>query len=480
MLGVLGVLVIALVAVDFLASTVAERTYVGTLKRELFEKGRMIAAVPPQTLFQEFSRIAAASGARVTLITQDGTVLCDSEADAKHMENHRNRPELIAALDGREGSSVRPSPTIGVEFLYVAVPVRSGALRLAVPLSTITQQVNAIRRQVLASTALAFVPSIVLALLFARYISARMARIIRYAGQLAEGRFEARLDKPGRDELGLLSMKLNETGENLQRMVRQVEQEHAELEKLDQVRKDFVINVSHELRTPLASIHGYAETLLDGAIYDPEHNVQFLRIIRQNAERLTRLTADLLTLSRVELRTKRFQFASYYVNALLLDHVDTMRPIAARKAITLTLTPAPAATEVFCDSEAMHQILTNLLDNAIKYTPEGGRVTVSANTIESDLVEISVEDTGIGIPAQELPRLFERFYRVDKARSRELGGTGLGLAIVKHLVRAQGGEVRVESEPNRGSRFSFTVPVHDIGQPEFAPFEEVVSPTTRS
>ena len=473
MSGVLGVLIIALVAVDFLTSTVAERTYIGTLKRELFEKGRMIASLPPEVLLESFPRLASGSGARLTVIERDGTVVRDSEADAAHMENHRNRPELIEALAGREGSSVRPSPTMGIEFLYVAVPLRSGALRLAVPLSLITQQVNAIRRQVLASTALAFLPSVVVALLFARYISARLARIIRYAGQLAEGRFGARLVRPGRDELGLLSMKLNDTGEKLERMVRQLEQEHAELEKLEQVRKDFVINVSHELRTPLASIQGYAETLLDGALHDPEHNTQFVRIIRQNAERLTRLTADLLTLSRIELRTKKFQFASYYVNSLLSEHVDTMRPIAARKNIELLLSPAPAGAEMFCDSEAMHQIVTNLLDNAIKYTPDGGRVEVSAFPLDGDRIEISVQDTGIGIPAQELPRLFERFYRVDKARSRELGGTGLGLAIVKHLVRAQGGEVRVESQLNQGSRFSFTVPIHDIGQPETAPFEEI-------
>jgi len=114
----------------------------------------------------------------------------------------------------------------------------------------------------------------------------------------------------------------------------------------------------------------------------------------------------------------------------------------------------------------MHQVLTNMLDNAIKYTPDGGRVTVGANPIGDDMVEIYVQDTGLGIPNEDLPRLFERFYRVDKARSRELGGTGLGLAIVKHLVRSQGGEVRVESEPNVGSRFSFTVPVQDTGQPE--------------
>ena len=426
----------------------------------------MFAAMPQDVVRARFANLAAAAGARMTIVAQDGTVLQDSEARPERMENHRHRPELVAALAGREGSSVRPSPTIGVEFLYVAVPVEGGALRLAVPLSDIKQQVNAIRNQMLASTVIAFLPSVLIALVFARYVSAKLANIIRYAGKLAEGQFAARLESPGGDELGLLSRKLNETGENLQRMFHRLEQEHTELERVERIRKDFVINVSHELRTPLASIQGYAETLLDGAIHDPDNNVRFVRIIRQNAERLTGLTADLLTLSRVELGTKKFQFAAYYVNPLLTDQVDVMRPIAARRKISLEIVPAPPITEVFCDSEAMHQILTNLLDNAIKYTPDGGRVTVGANPIGDDMVEIYVQDTGLGIPKEDLPRLFERFYRVDKARSRELGGTGLGLAIVKHLVRSQGGQVRVDSEPNVGSRFSFTVPVQDTGQPE--------------
>jgi len=370
---------------------------------------------------------------------------------------------LKEALAGRDGSSVRLSPTLKVEFLYVAVPLSDGALRLAVPLSTITEQVNQIRRQVLVSTALAFVPSVLLAALFARRVSARLGRIVGHAERLSDGDFRARLTETGSDELGRLASKLNETGSKLELTFRQLEQEHKELERLERVRKDFVINVSHELRTPLASIQGYAETLLEGAIHDPQVNLKFAQIILQNAQRLGRLTADLLTLSRIELQQKTFQFAPYSINTLLTQHVEALRPLAEQKHIQLSLEPAPAETEVFCDEEAMHQILTNLVDNALKYTPEGGSVRVEARLITGDRVEVSVRDSGIGLPAEELPRLFERFYRVDKARSRELGGTGLGLAIVKHLVRAQGGEVGVESEAGVGSRFYFTVPTQDLG-----------------
>ena len=258
---------------------------------------------------------------------------------------------------------------------------------------------------------------------------------------------------------------MNETGEKLQAMFEQLQHEHSELEKVERVRKDFVINVSHELRTPLASIQGYTETLLDGAIHDSEHNMRFLTIIRQNAERLARLTGDLMTLSRLELKTTKFQFFSYHVDDLVMDCVDSMRPMAEKKNVRLAVAPAGNEVEVFCDSESLHQIMSNLLDNALKYTPEGGLIEVTTRALEGEpeMVEIAVTDSGIGIPAEELHRLFERFYRVDKARSRELGGTGLGLAIVKHLVRAHKGTVRVSSEPGQGSTFAFTLPVHDVG-----------------
>ena len=469
-MAVLLVLAVALTAVDFLASEVAERAYVNTLRRELSDKCRLIASTSHTS--EQLKLASQLAAARVTVVDRDGRVLVDSEVDPAKMENHKNRQEIAAALGGQTGSIIRPSPTMGVPFLYVAVPVDAGALRLAVPLSHIEEQVNAIRKQVLLSTALAFLPSILLAGLFARHVSRRLGSIIQYASRLARGDFHARLEKTGRDELGTLAGQLNETGEKLQHMYEALEREHAELDHLERVRRDFVINVSHELRTPLASIQGYTETLLEGALDDPKNNLRFLQIIRQNAERLGRLTADLLTLSRIELKTQKFQFAHYYINALIGQHADSMRPIAAKKQIDLCIEAAAPETEVFCDAEAMHQIVVNLLDNAIKYTPEGGTVTIGARPSPvGKSVQVYVRDTGIGIPPDDVPRLFERFYRVDKARSRDLGGTGLGLAIVKHLVKAQGGEVTVESTPNQGSTFAFTVPVSDIGLPEEQPVQ---------
>lgn len=470
--AVMGVLTISLVAVDLMASRIAQSTYERTLTRELEEKCRIMALESwkvPDT--SRIRALATAAEGRITIVAKDGRVIGDSENDIATMENHANRPEIQSALDGQTGSIRRRSPTMGIDFLYVAIPIADGAMRLAVPMSEVNIQVDPIRRQMLAATAIAFLPAIVIAAIFARYASTKLGAIIEYAGKLAEGNFGARLKKVGSDELGVLSAKLNDTGEKLEAMFNQLQEEQVQLEKLERIRKDFVINVSHELRTPLASIQGYAETLLDGALDDPANKVRFVSIIRQNAERLARLTGDLLTLSRIELRSTKFQFASYYINVLLQNSIDTLQPVADRKKISLSISEIAPKIEVFCDSEAVHQILSNLIENAIKYTPEGGNVTLSAREIpvrgkEPEMVEISVKDSGIGVPAEDLPRLFERFYRVDKARSREMGGTGLGLAIVKHLTLAQGGQVHVESTVNKGSVFRFTLPVHDLGLQE--------------
>ena len=472
-LGVFGLLLIALVTVDYFTSRVATETYIENLRKQLADKGRMLAlSFPEPERFQpEMSRqMAQAAGGRLTVIRSNGVVVVDSEANPAEMENHRTRPELIDAFQGKVGSSIRQSVTIGVPFLYVAVPIHNGAIRIAVPLSEIDGQVDAARAKILASTALAFVPAIVIAALLARFISRRFGTIMSHAVELARGNFRARLQQTGGSEFGRLAQTLNDTAENLQNTVEQLQREHAELEKVERVRKDFVINVSHELRTPLASIQGYTETLMDGALHDPEYNLRFLGIIRHNAERLARLTEDLLTLSRIEQKHQKFEFDVHRVNDLLRDAVELVRPIAIKNELRLVEQTAPADATVWCDSEAVSQILSNLLDNAIKYTPAGGSIVLGA--LESGrFFELYVRDTGPGIPAEELPRLFERFYRVDKARSRELGGTGLGLAIVKHLVAAHNGTTRVESRVNEGSTFYFTLPVDDatLGQERLDP-----------
>ncbi len=458
----------AVVAVDLLASRVAVNSYVDTLAERLESEAHSLAradAPSGSLLVQErLPRLAESLGARITVIAPDGRVLADSEADPAQMENHRSRPEISSALKGGRGRSVRQSPTVGTSYLYVAVPSAQGALRLAAPLESIEERSQTVRGRFLAAIGLAFLPFVILSAWLARRIAMRMAGVMELGAELARGNFRARLPETGSGELRAFIRHLNQTGEKLQKLVEDLEREHAELERLERVRRDFVVNVSHELRTPVASIQGYAETLLDGALEDPRHNRRFLSVIRQNAERLGRLTEDLLALSQLELKSRRLEFAGYRLVTLLDEAVDTIRPLAARKNIAVERAEVPSDWEVFCDAAAVHQILTNLLDNALKFSPGESTVQVSARLDrDAGLVVVCVRDQGPGIPAADLPRIFERFYRVDKARSRELGGTGLGLAIVKHLVQAHGGKIWVESPPGQGAAFFFTLPLEDPG-----------------
>jgi two-component system phosphate regulon sensor histidine kinase PhoR len=229
-----------------------------------------------------------------------------------------------------------------------------------------------------------------------------------------------------------------------------------ETERIEKTRRDFIANVSHELRTPLTSIQGYAETLLDSGC-EKNHLPEFLEIIRKNAARMSLLTEDLLTLARVESGEQRFDSQPVAPAELLHDALESFRELARAQGVELT-TGDSTAPMVNADREAIHQVLSNLIDNALKYGAKGGRVVVGARS-SGNAVEFYVQDFGPGIPSEHLPRLFERFYRVDKARSRESGGTGLGLAIAKHIVMAHGGSIWAQSELNHGSTFSFTLPV---------------------
>jgi two-component system, OmpR family, phosphate regulon sensor histidine kinase PhoR len=232
-------------------------------------------------------------------------------------------------------------------------------------------------------------------------------------------------------------------------------------ERMEKTRRDFIANVSHELRTPLTSIQGYTETLLDSPLADI-HVREFLEIIRKNSARMARLTEDLLTLARVESGEHRFDVQRVSAEELLQDALESYREVARPCGIDLELENSVPASFVNADREAMHQIFSNLVENALKYAASGKKIILGARAAGSS-VEFYVRDFGPGISSEHVPRLFERFYRVDKARSRESGGTGLGLAIAKHIVIAHGGTIRAESELNHGSTFLFTLPASEPG-----------------
>lgn len=230
------------------------------------------------------------------------------------------------------------------------------------------------------------------------------------------------------------------------------------LRGLERVRRDFVANVSHEIKTPLTAIRGLVETLLDDRAMDAGTRERFLRKLGDQSARLLALVADLLTISRLESKEYAFERNPVDLRGLIGDAVRSVASAAESKRLAVSTDLPEQPLVALCDAGAVRQVLDNLLDNAVKYTPEGGRITVRARADDSEAV-IEVEDTGIGIEPRDQPRIFERFYRVDTARSRELGGTGLGLSIVKHIVLAHDGEVSVESLPGRGSTFRVRLPL---------------------
>jgi two-component system phosphate regulon sensor histidine kinase PhoR len=234
----------------------------------------------------------------------------------------------------------------------------------------------------------------------------------------------------------------------------------SDLRRLERLRQDFVANVSHELKTPLSVIQAAVETLLDGAADDPDHRARFLEQIAGQSTRLHHLILDLLSLARIESGSELFDFTAVAVAAEVEAAFDRLRARAEARQQVLSASGPDASSEpiaVWADVEAVEQILDNLLDNALKYTPEGGRIEVVWRA-DDRAVTIEVRDTGIGIPETDLPRIFERFYRVDKARSRQMGGTGLGLAIVKHLAQAMHGSIRAASTVGVGTTFTITLP----------------------
>jgi two-component system sensor histidine kinase VicK len=234
-------------------------------------------------------------------------------------------------------------------------------------------------------------------------------------------------------------------------------QDVTEQEKLDKMRKEFVANVSHELRTPLTTIKSYTETLLDGAMESKECTVNFLQVINSESDRMTRLVKDLLQLSKLDYDKMEWNMNRLNVLNIIGDCIVKLEISAKQKNQTLSFEAPLELCEINGDKDRIEQVILNIIGNAIKYTPENGCVKVTADKLE-DYIEIRIADTGMGIPQEDIPRLFERFYRVDKARSRAMGGTGLGLSIAKNIVEAHRGSISVESEYGKGTEVIINFP----------------------
>ncbi len=475
----------------------------------------LVTESPDSALDAVADRMGAALDARVTLIAADGRVLGDSEIPAAglaDLANHADRPEVMAAGAMGQGTASRYSETLDVEMLYLAIPYErpgggGGFARVALPLTQIDRAVLGLRAVLAVGGAL----GLALALLGGGVVSHLLSRDVRAAargrdrfGAVIEGMDAAvlavdaqrritlinanatRLLRLGRDVDGGVFDQVVRVPD-LHRMLVQAEQGETAFEeltlpgnpprvatvrvtpqlssggavmvmhditrqqRLETVRRDFVANVSHELRTPVTVIRANAETLLDGAMDDPVRGREFLSAVLRNAERMTQIVSDLLDLTRIESGKLALDIQPLAVRSAATRALDSVTEAAQRRGVDVRI-DVDEGVQVAADAQALDQILVNLLDNAVKYTPGGGHVVVEAEPRETG-VRIAVRDDGPGIDERHRDRIFERFYRVDKGRSREMGGTGLGLAIVKHLVAALGGEIGVEPAAGGGSVF---------------------------
>jgi len=556
------------------AGTTARRTDAQieqTLTAEARLAGELLARAAPASavaeLDAEADRIGDLVGARVTFIAADGAVVGDSSESLEgvaRMENHASRPEVVEARLQGLGKGRRHSDTLGIDMLYVAVPVTHPAIafvRVALPLTDIRQQFRSVLAAIVAALALALAGAAAISWIISTRVGRRVRAIAGVAERYGTGNLSPSGLDYGDDELGTVARALDDSVQVVGRQLAEQARDHARMEAIlagmiegvivvdphgrlqlaneaarrmlrlddlpvgrhylesirhpaiaelvaaalsgrapdalqlspprdssrtimaratpasgggahgavlvlhditdlrraDQIRRDFVANVSHELRTPLTAIRGYVEALLDTDA-SGEQGRTFLGIIARHSERMERLVKDLLRLARLDAGQETLDIISCDTRNLVQGVIGDVGPLAESRRQRIEIAVEPDAEALHGDPAKLHDALRNLVANAITYSPEDTTILIDAARAGGS-VELSVSDEGPGIPEEDLSRVFERFYRVDKSRARDPGGTGLGLAIVKHLVELQAGSVRAENQPEGGTRVTITLPL---------------------
>jgi two-component system phosphate regulon sensor histidine kinase PhoR len=575
----LFLIIVVAVAISWYSSHAVSEFYTERTRYDLEETVRMIerlvepaigdeGELRPDLFCEELSKLAAA---RFTVISPSGSVACDTEENPDRMESHLDRPEIVQALSGRKGESVRYSDTLKMRFMYVAVPLRSGgrivgALRASVPLEFIDERLRGIRVRIFLGGLIAALLGALASFALSRRISVPLAAMREAVERFSRNDLGHRIPASRIEELGSLADIMNEMaaslGERMNMVTRQRNEQEAifrsmvegllvvdteeriskingaaaefleldpagapgmmiqeavrntdmqlfvaralsseepvegeiriigngderflrahgsllldskgnrmgavlvlddvtGLRRLERMRKDFVANVSHELRTPITSIKGFVETLMDGGVHSHEEADNFLSIIAKQADRMNSIIEDLLFLSRVEqdVEDRKVHLEEFALCDVLREAIEVHLQKAEAKRVAIALDCDDDLTAMI-NPPMLEQAVKNLIDNAVTYSEVGGAIEIAAARSHGEAV-ISVTDHGCGIERKHRTRIFERFYRVDRARSRKVGGTGLGLAIVKHIVQAHGGHVTVASTPGEGSTFSIHLP----------------------
>ncbi len=556
--------VVLFVLTAIITVRLVEKQQTESIRQTLLDEAETVAAMlnersQPRSIL--VNQLEQTTGARITFIATDGTVIADSDADARRMDNHGKRPEIIDAGKQRFGSDIRTSSTTGIKMIYVAIALptsgaNEGYLRLSKSLSEVEAASTKIVSQLLLALLILFIVGALVSWRIARSLSQPVHELREVAEHITLNDFSRRVHYDKNNEVGQLGRSINEMADSLQLQMNRITDSEGRLKnvldhlavgialtndngdilvnnpflerfskykqlrglrledlhfspefmqnwrialekksdvafewrayfpderiidvhfvpiasgmlitlhdltsirRLESMRSDFVANVSHELRTPLASIRGFAETLKLGALHDPESAAAFLQIILDESDRLNRLVNDLLDLSKIESNRLPLKYESINVSSLITEIAQLLDRELAQKRLKLQLL-GEHHLQVEADHDRLRQIIINLLHNSIQYTPEGGSVNVSWTT-NAEHLSVSVKDSGIGIPKEDVPHVFERFFRVDRARNRQSGGTGLGLSITKHLIEMHKGTISAESELGHGSTFIFTIPL---------------------
>ena len=399
-----------------------------------------------------------ASSLRVTFIAANGTVIGESYLPSNQlsqMDNHIERPEVLAAQEFGEGFSTRYSNTLKTEFIYFAKKVDQNHhgfkyVRMAQSLKSVKDVASTYREFYFLIIGFMVIVIIIAWFLLKNWLTDPIQELTQAADDISNGDLSRRIN------INTGGVEIDDLATNMNQMAMTLDQDFRRIKRMEKVRSEFLGNVTHELKTPISSISGYIETLLEGAIKDENVNIDFLKRALENVKRLEELVTDLVEISRIETGELQMNYDYFNIYNLLKDiHKDAQQRNSNKKNIKINLEVPDKKLFVYGDKGRLEQVIDNLLSNSMRYTDQG-HIRIKVLRRDNELV-FSIIDTGIGISRKSINRIFERFYRADKARDRRKGGTGLGLAISKHIIEAHGSNIYVDSLEGKGSTFSFGI-----------------------
>lgn len=391
--------------------------------------------------------------ARFTIIGLDGTVYADSSIEnISEMYDHSDRSEVQKAINEGNGVSIRKSDTLGISMLYVTHYSEKNqlVLRVAVPFIGISVYVKLLLPSIIVSFLISTIIASSLAARFAKTVALPLKEISREIQKIQDKSVELHFKDYPYPELNIIA-------ETTEKMSKEIQTAIQDLEKEKTIRQEFFSNASHELKTPLTSVRGYIELMESGIVTDETQKEEFFRRIKKETQNMTNLINDILMISRLETKEAKVSFSEVRMYPLLQDVLTSFETMAEEMNIKIELDCQPVC--VWGNLQQMQELLNNLVGNAVKYNRPDGMITIRMKERQKKLY-LSVADTGVGIPKEDLERIFERFYRVDKGRNKKVGGTGLGLAIVKHIVQYYNGQIEVRSTVGVGSIFEVWIPVN--------------------